>query len=145
VNRSIAIVSGYFNPLHVGHLRMMHGARGLADRLVVIVNNDHQQIIKKGRIIIGEADRMEVVENLRVVDESILSIDMDGSVQATLAEIRRSYPDERLIFANGGDRKDPSSISEAKLCARLGIEVVFGVGGDDKADASSRIINEANL
>lgn len=145
MNRSIAIVSGYFNPLHVGHVRMMRGARDLADLLVVIVNNDEQQMLKKGRVIIGEDDRLEVVESLRVVDKVMLAIDTDGSVRRTLAEIRRVFPGDRLIFANGGDRNDAGSIAEAEVCARLGIEIVFGVGGDDKADASSRIIVETGM
>jgi len=145
MQRTTAIVSGYFNPLHVGHVRMMQAAHSLAGRLVVIVNNDEQQMLKKGRVIIGERDRMEVVAALRVADDVILSIDSDGSVRRTLAEIRRRFPDDRLIFANGGDRRDAGSIAEAEVCADLGIEIVFGVGGADKADASSRIISEADL
>ena len=144
MNRSIAIVSGYFNPLHVGHIRMMRAERDLADRLLVVVNNDEQQMLKKGRVIIGEDDRREVVENLRVVDEVMLAVDTDGSVRRTLAEIRRRFPADRLIFGNGGDR-GAGSIAEAEVCAQLGIEIVFGVGGDDKADASSRIIVERGL
>jgi glycerol-3-phosphate cytidylyltransferase/D-beta-D-heptose 7-phosphate kinase/D-beta-D-heptose 1-phosphate adenosyltransferase len=145
MSRSIAIVSGYFNPLHVGHVRMMRAARELAEMLVVIVNNDAQQMLKKGRVIIPEADRAEVVENLRVVDRAVLALDQDGPVNRTLAFIREQFPDARLVFANGGDRRDAASIAEAEVCAALGIEIVFGVGGDDKADASSRIINELGV
>jgi len=145
MDRSIAIVSGYFNPLHVGHIRMMRRARELADALIVVVNNDRQQIIKKGRIILREEDRLEVVDNIRVVDQVMLALDTDGSVRTTLADIRKRYPTHRLIFANGGDRKDANSIDEADLCSQLGIEIIFGVGGHDKADASSRIISEAGL
>ncbi|WP_040479520.1 adenylyltransferase/cytidyltransferase family protein [Longispora albida] len=145
MKRSVAVVSGYFNPLHVGHVRMMREARALADMLIVIVNNDEQQILKKGRVIIRESDRAEVVENIRVVDKVLLATDRDGSVRDTLAEVRRLFPGDRIIFANGGDRRDAASIAEADVCAELGIEIVFGVGGSDKADASSRIIAETGV
>jgi cytidyltransferase-like protein len=145
MNRSIAIVSGYFNPLHVGHVRMIRAARELADLLVVIVNNDAQQILKKGRVIIAEDDRLEVVASLRAVDKALLAVDQDGTVRATLGVIRDEFPEARLVFANGGDRRDVASIAEADVCSALGIEIAFGVGGDDKADASSRIIGELGV
>lgn len=136
---SLAIVSGYFNPLHVGHLRMITAARGLADRLLVIVNNDRQQLAKSGRIICPLDDRMEIVAALAVVDEVVPAVDDDASVNASLAQVRAAYPGCRLIFANGGDRSEPSAVAEYDTCSRLGIEVVLGVGGTEKADASSRI------
>jgi cytidyltransferase-like protein len=87
MSRTIAIVSGYFNPLHVGHIRMMREARELGEMLIVIVNNDDQQILKKGRIILQEHDRMEVVESLRVVDLAMLSglFDLDRARHAVSA------------------------------------------------------------
>jgi cytidyltransferase-like protein len=136
------VVSGYFNPFHVGHLRMMVAARALGDQLVVIVNNDDQQLAKLGRIIQPIEHRMEIVAALAVVDEVVASIDEDASVNATLEMIRRRYPKPRIVFANGGDRSDPAAVAEIDTCRRLGIEVRLGVGGSDKADASSRI-NEA--
>jgi cytidyltransferase-like protein len=145
MKRTIAIVSGYFNPLHVGHLRMMREAKKLGDLLAVVVNNDHQQVLKKGRVIIPEADRCEIVSSIRYVDHTVLAVDSDASVGMTLSAIRKEYPGDTLIFANGGDRRDPSTIAEAQLCETLGIEIEFGVGGHDKADASSRIIKAAGL
>lgn len=136
---ALAIVSGYFNPLHVGHLRMMRAARELAGGLIVVVNNDEQQVLKKGRVIQLLADRVEIVRELRVVDEVVESIDADASVRETLAQVRASHPDATLIFANGGDRSEPESISEYETCQTLGIELAFGVGGTDKADSSTRI------
>jgi cytidyltransferase-like protein len=137
--RWVSIVSGYFNPLHVGHLRMMEAARALTGYLVVIVNNDAQQMIKKGKIIVPLKDRMEVVRALRVTDEAIAAVDDDSTVKRTLRVIREKYPDARLIFANGGDRSSAAKISEADVCAELGIELRFGVGGEDKADSSTHI------
>jgi glycerol-3-phosphate cytidylyltransferase/D-beta-D-heptose 7-phosphate kinase/D-beta-D-heptose 1-phosphate adenosyltransferase len=135
----ISIVSGYFNPLHVGHLDMMHSARDLTGFLLVIVNNDGQQIGKKGKVIQEAADRIRIVRELRVTDEAVEAIDSDQTVRATLALIRKRYPDARLIFANGGDRSDRSAVAEAQACEELGIELRFGVGGESKADSSSRI------
>lgn len=141
----VAVVSGYFNPLHVGHLRMMREAKRLGDILIVIVNNDEQQVLKKGRVIIPERDRCEVVNSIRFVDRTVLSIDSDSSVRATLASLRKEYPHETLVFANGGDRRDAGSIAEAEVCKSLGVEIKFGVGGHDKADASSRIIGALGI
>jgi glycerol-3-phosphate cytidylyltransferase/D-beta-D-heptose 7-phosphate kinase/D-beta-D-heptose 1-phosphate adenosyltransferase len=135
-----SIVSGYFNPLHVGHLRMMEAARRLTGRLIVIVNNDPQQMLKKGRIIIPLDDRLEIVRALRVTDEAIASVDEDATVKSTLRAIRKKYPETELIFANGGDRSSASRISEADVCEELSIALRFGVGGEEKADSSTRII-----
>jgi cytidyltransferase-like protein len=135
----IIIVSGYFNPLHVGHIRMMKAAAELADRLVVIVNNDEQQMMKKGRIITALDDRLEIVRALRIVDEAVPAIDEDATVKQTLASLRERYPSASLTFANGGDRSATSVIAEAELCEALGIGLQLGVGGTEKADSSSRI------
>ena len=102
--RRAAVVSGYFNPLHVGHLDMMEAARALADALVVIVNNDAQQVMKKGKVITSEADRLRVVEALRVADAALVAVDDDGSVAASLEVIHAAYPGIELVFCNGGDR-----------------------------------------
>ncbi len=138
----VAIVSGYFNPLHVGHVRMMKAARAMADALVVIVNNDTQQVAKSGRVIRPLADRLEVVGSLAVVEEAVGSVDDDTTVSRSLAAVRERYPAATLVFCNGGDRSDESSVAEAAVCRELGIELAFGVGGADKADASSRINEE---
>ena len=135
-----SIVSGYFNPLHIGHLRMMEAARSLTGHLIVIVNNDEQQMLKKGRIIIPLSERLEIVQALRVTDEAVASIDDDPTVKRTLRAIRERYPDTELVFANGGDRSSAARISEADVCEELGISLRFGVGGEHKADSSTRII-----
>jgi glycerol-3-phosphate cytidylyltransferase/D-beta-D-heptose 7-phosphate kinase/D-beta-D-heptose 1-phosphate adenosyltransferase len=124
---------------------MIKEAKALGDLLIVVVNNDRQQMAKKGRIIIRQEDRAEVVESLLAVDRVIISVDTDTSVQATLEGIVNEYPGQAIVFANGGDRRNAESIDEAMICKRMGIETVFGVGGDGKADASSRIIAESGL
>lgn len=144
--RRVAIVSGYFNPLHVGHLRMMTAARALADCLVVIVNNDEQQVAKTGTVIQNVDHRIEIVRALRVVNDAVTSVDEDSTVNASLRAIRARYPNADLLFANGGgDRSDPERVAEIATCRELSIEVVLGVGGRDKADASSRINRDLGL
>jgi cytidyltransferase-like protein len=138
--RRASIVSGYFNPLHVGHLRMMEAASVLTGHLIVIVNNDAQQMLKKGRIILPIGDRLEIVRALRVTDEVLAAVDDDATVKRTLRAIREKYPRTALVFANGGDRSSAARIDEASVCEELEIELRFGVGGEEKADSSTRII-----
>jgi glycerol-3-phosphate cytidylyltransferase/D-beta-D-heptose 7-phosphate kinase/D-beta-D-heptose 1-phosphate adenosyltransferase len=136
---SVSIVSGYFNPLHVGHLDMMEAARSLTGYLVVIVNNDAQQVLKKGKVIQPVEDRLRVVRALRVVDDAVEAVDEDGTVKKSLAIVRERYPRARLVFANGGDRSQRSRVAESDVCEDLGIELRFGIGGVSKADSSTRI------
>jgi bifunctional ADP-heptose synthase (sugar kinase/adenylyltransferase) len=118
---------------------MMEAAAEMGDHLIVIVNNDEQQILKKGRVITPMDDRLEIVRALRIVDEAVPAIDEDATVKETLASIRDRYPAASLTFANGGDRSDPSVVAEAQLCEKIGIDLKLGVGGLEKADSSSRI------
>lgn len=137
--RSAMIVSGYFSPLHVGHLDMMEEAKRQSDVLVVIVNNNAQQEMKKGKIIIDEADRLRVVEAMSIVDHALIAIDTDRTVSASLEHIANLYPDHELTFANGGDRVDGAVVPESSICEARGIQMVFDMGGNVKADSSSRI------
>ncbi len=137
---TVVVVSGYFNPIHRGHVRLLRAARELGDRVVVIVNNDRQQMLKKGRIIMDEGERCEVVAAMRDADEVVLADDEDGTVVATLAAIAERYDSARLVFANGGDRSSTAEVPETAVCERYGIEMLFDVGGADKAQSSSDII-----
>mgnify|MGYP003626983348 FL=1 len=96
----IVAISGYFDPLHIGHLEYIKISRSLGDFLVVIVNNDHQCSLKKGKPFMKELDRVEIIKSLKGVDEVVLSVDQDRTVCRTLEIIK---PD---IFANGGDRNN---------------------------------------
>lgn len=138
------IVSGYFSPLHVGHLDMIEAAAGLGDRLIVIVNNNDQQVAKKGKLIIDEQDRLRLVRALRLVNDAFIAVDQDRTVSESIRLAATKYPDHRLIFANGGDRK-PEFVPESTVCLECGVEMVFGVGGDEKVDSSSRINMELGL
>lgn len=138
------IVSGFFNPLHGGHLDLIEAAKKLGDHLIVIVNNDAQQVEKKGKIILDENNRARLMAALRDVDEVVIGIDPAGNhwpSTKTLEFVADKYPNDELVFANGGDRPDPAALPgpEAEMCRKKGIKMVFGIGGDNKADSSTRI------
>ena len=138
----IVIESGYFNPLHGGHLDMIEAGKKLGDKLIVIVNNDKQQLLKKGKIILTEDNRARVMVALRDIDEVVVSIDDDPTVIKTLEMIAQKYPNDELIFANGGDRSSAKVVPETEVCEKYGIEMLFGIGGESKADSSTRINQE---
>ena len=121
-------ISGYFDPLHVGHLEYINKAKELGDYLVVIVNNNLQCKLKKGKFFMDEKDRVEIVKNLKSVDEVFLSIDKDKTVCKSLEKLKPS------VFANGGDRKN-YEIPESKICNLYGIKIIDGLG--DKIRSSS--------
>ena len=129
-NKIRVAVSGYFDPIHIGHLEYLRMAKELGDSLVVIVNNNHQCKLKKGKHFMDENDRVEIVKALRFVDEVFLSIDNDRTVCKSLEEIK---PD---IFANGGDRAT-SEVPETPVCKKFNIKMVDGLG--DKIRSSSSL------
>lgn len=131
----IVAVSGYFNPLHVGHLDMIEMAKKLGDKLVVIVNNDYQVKLKGSVPFMTLADRVRIIKALRAVDEVFVSIDRDKTVCKSLSKIR---PD---IFANGGDRHTLNDVPEYPVCQKLNISMVDGLG--KKIRASSELIKKA--
>jgi cytidyltransferase-like protein len=139
----VVFVSGYFNPLHGGHLDMIEAAAKMGDHLVVIVNNDKQQMLKKGKIILDEANRLRLMRALKGVDQVILSVDDDPTVRKTVELIANQYPDCKLVFAQGGDRDSDKVNPEAEVCRKHGIDIVYGVGTDVrglvKPDSSTRI------
>ncbi len=126
----IVIVSGYFSPLHCGHLDYLEEAAAAGDQLFVIVNNNDQQILKKGKLILDQDDRLRIIKALSVVDEAMISIDNDRSVSQTLAFIAESNENSKLIFGNGGDRNSLENIPEADICHRYGIETIFNFWWD---------------
>lgn len=142
---TLVIVSGYFGPLHVGHLDMIEAGAAAGDELFVIVNNNLQQELKKGRVIIDEADRHRIVAALRAVDHSMVAVDTDGTVCASIEHIAQRFGEHRIIFGNGGDRDTGAAVPESDVCERYGIDMIFDMGGNAKADSSSRLIDELGL
>ncbi len=126
----IVATSGYFDPLHVGHLECLELAKQLGDKLIVIVNSDLQAKLKKGKSFMSESDRMKIVSALKCVDEVFLSIDKDKTQCKSLEYLKPN------IFAKGGDRLS-NEIPESKTCHELGIEIIDGLG--DKIRSSSDI------
>lgn len=146
MNRPVAvIVSGYFSPLHIGHLDMIESGARLGDKLIVIVNNNEQQLAKKGKIIIDEKDRLRLVSALRDVDEALISIDQDRTVCQSIRLVAERHGDYDLVFANGGDRKSGEVVPEQPICEEFGIRMVFDMGGNEKADSSTRINMELGI
>jgi D-beta-D-heptose 7-phosphate kinase/D-beta-D-heptose 1-phosphate adenosyltransferase len=133
----VVVVSGYFNPLHVGHLDMIEKAAKLGDKLVVIVNNDKQVKLKGSVPFMSEADRVRVIGALKGVDKVFLSIDGDKTVCRSLTKIKPN------IFANGGDRHSINDVPEYPICQKLGIKMVDGLGR--KIRASSEMIARAAI
>jgi len=116
-------VSGAFDPIHVGHVRYIQEAAKLGDRLVVILNSDDFLLRQKGFVFMPFADRKEILESIKGVDEVIASVDKDQTVRKTLELVKPN------IFAKGGDRTGPENIPEAGTCHKIGCKLVTGVGG----------------
>ena len=134
-NKIRVAVSGYFDPIHVGHLEYLRMAKELGDSLVVIVNNNFQCKLKKGKHFMDENDRVEIVKALRFVDEVFLSVDKDRTVCKSLEEIK---PD---VFANGGDRAT-SEVPETPVCKKFNIKMVDGLGDKIRSSSSLTGLNE---
>ena len=136
------IVSGYFNPLHKGHIELFNNAKKYGDKLIVIVNNDSQRSLKGSKKCMLADERLLIIKQLRLVDHAILSIDTDKTVSMTIKNIHKKYSSKlNLFFANGGDQ-DNSSIPESKICSKLGIGLIDNLGG--KVQSSSWLLNQTN-
>ena len=134
------IVSGYFNPLHKGHLELFEKAKGAGDELWVIVNSDLQRNLKGSKEFMDETERLLIVSAVGIVDKALISIDMDKTQCATLADLADKYSDKyELYFANGGDR-DNDSIPEIPVCKERGIGLLEGLG--DKIQSSSWLLKK---
>jgi len=137
----IVCVSGYFDPLHIGHIEYFKKSKELGDKLMVIVNNDHQAILKKGKSFMNVDERIEIIKELRCVDIVIKSIDNDRTVCETLKKI---IPKPNF-FCNGGDQNN-STIPEINVCIERNIELRDGFG--EKIQSSSWLLknhNDSNL
>jgi cytidyltransferase-like protein len=132
------IVSGYFNPIHKGHIEYFNLAKSLGDILIVIVNNDKQRVLKGSKAFQHEDERVFIVSNVKSVDQVYLSIDEDRTVCETIKYIHQQlHHNYQLAFANGGDQNN-QSIPEVPVCNELGIELLDGLG--DKIQSSSWLL-----
>jgi len=135
--KTFVSASGYFNPLHIGHIEYLKLAKQLGDYLIVIINNDIQVKLKGSVPFMSEADRLKIVESLKAVDEVFLSIDTDLTVCKSLEYLNKEA--NVTIFAKGGDRII-NNIPEKEICEKLGIKIIDGLG--DKIRASSELIGK---
>lgn len=143
MKKKAVIVSGYFNPVHKGHIEYFQNARKLADELFVIVNNDHQRALKGSKEFQDENERKFIIENFRLVDKCFISVDSDRTVIESIRKIYNEYSiDYDLAFANGGDQNN-DTIPERPICEELGIELIDGLGG--KIQSSSWLLHKQNL
>ncbi len=118
----IGIVSGYFNPLHAGHVEYINAAKKECDKLIVIINSDYQRKLKGSKEFMDESHRSFIVNNLKSVDETFISIDQDKTQCSTLRYFRDLYPNEELKFMNSGDRKGENLVTaESNVCKELKI------------------------
>ena len=141
VKEKAIIVSGYFNPIHKGHIEYFNHAKDCGDRLIVIVNNDNQRILKGSKEFQLEDERMFIVSNFKSVDQVFLSIDLDRTVCQTIRKIHQELGETYdLAFANGGDQNN-QSIPEVPVCNELGIELIDGLG--DKIQSSSWLLKNS--
>jgi cytidyltransferase-like protein len=134
----IVLVTGGFDPVHSGHIAYFKAARALGDMLIVGLNSDEWLTRKKGRAFMPWNERLCVINNLAMVDEVYTFDDDDGSARHFIQQVKAHYPDDHLIFANGGDRT-ANNIPEM---TETGVEFQFGVGGEDKKNSSSWILEE---
>ena len=140
MKKKAVIVSGYFNPIHKGHIEYFNNAKALADELFVIVNNDNQRRLKGSKEFQKEEERMIIVSNIKAVDKVILSKDKGRTVCATLDIIAEKYGGEyALALTNGGDQNN-DTIPERSICEKVGIALIDGLG--DKIQSSSWILNK---
>jgi cytidyltransferase-like protein len=130
----IVLTSGYFNPLHVGHLECLEKAKQLGDKLIVIVNNDKQVELKGSVPFMNQEDRLRIISSLRCVDEVFLSIDEDKSVCKSIEKLAKMNKGNEIIFAKGGDRII-GNIPEKEICERLNIRIIDGLGKKIRASS----------
>lgn len=140
VKQKAVIVSGYFNPLHKGHLELFRKAKENADKLWVIVNSDLQRELKGSKEFMDELERLEIIQSIRYVDYALISQDKDKTQCQTLETFADMFGDKYdLFFANGGDQNN-DTIPEREVCERVGIGLIDGLG--DKVQSSSWLLKK---
>jgi cytidyltransferase-like protein len=136
--KTIVLVTGGFDPIHSGHISYINAAKNLGDILVVGVNSDDWLRRKKGQEFMPSSERIDIIQNLKSVNHCILFDDTQNHAIEAIRNVKLMYPGDHIIFANGGDRTE-NNIPEM---SEPDVEFVFGVGGEDKKNSSSWILQE---
>jgi len=142
VKKIVVAISGGFDPIHIGHVRMIAEAKKLGDELVVIINNDNWLRMKKGYVFMPQEQRREIIEHIKGVDRVVFTKHKKGTTDMSVCEALKSLnPD---IFANGGDRVT-TNVPEVTLCKKIGIKMVWNVGNGGKVQSSSWLVSAVKL
>lgn len=138
----IIIVSGYFNPVHSGHIKLFESAKKLGNKLIVILNSDNQVKLKGSFPFMGEIERKKIIESIKYVDDVFISIDKDKTVCRTIEKVYKKFSKKgvEFVFANGGDRK-MGDVPEDDVCKSLSIAMKYNIGGG-KSQSSSWLIGK---
>jgi cytidyltransferase-like protein len=134
-----ALVSGGFDPVHVGHLRMFKDAQLLSNNVVILLNNDEWLIKKKGKPFMNQNQRKEILDEFKGIFEVIIQTSSEKSSNSAIEEFVRNNPNKSICYCNGGDRSNVKDIRETDICKKLGVDLEFGVGGKEKIESSSQL------
>tara|TARA_B100000965_G_scaffold10121_1_gene7854 strand:+ start:51 stop:833 length:783 start_codon:yes stop_codon:yes gene_type:complete len=135
-----ALLSGGFDPVHIGHLAMIKDAKRIADKVIILLNSDKWLVRKKGKPFMIEAQRAQILEEFESVSEVIIQQkDDDDSSNNAIIDFHKSHNDKNICYCNGGDRSQEDKIREAQTCKTLGIDLKFGIGGIHKLESSSNL------
>ena len=135
-----ALISGGFDPVHIGHLAMIKDAKKISDNVIVLLNSDNWLIRKKGKPFMVEAQRAQILEEFKSVSEVIIQKnDNDDSSNNAIIDFYKSHSNKTICYCNGGDRSQENKIRETQTCKDLGIDLKFGIGGIHKLESSSNL------
>ena len=134
-----ALVSGGFDPVHVGHLRMFQDAQSLSDNVILLLNNDEWLIKKKGKPFMNQHQRKEILNEFQSISKVIIQTSNDKSSSRAIEEFVENNPNKSICYCNGGDRSNIGNIHESEICNELGVNLEFGIGGGEKVESSSQL------
>ena len=135
-----ALLSGGFDPVHIGHLAMIKDAKRISENVIILLNSDKWLARKKGKPFMVEAQRAQLLEEFESVSEVIIQIDDDDdSSNNAIIDFHKSHHTKTICYCNGGDRSQEDKIREAQICKDLGIDLKFGIGGIHKLESSSNL------